>query len=56
MNGEMQSCMQFLRVPIVKLQRAEAIYPAILKEGVVSTMCRGSNFIVLFPGFMWQKK
>jgi hypothetical protein len=56
MSGEMQSCMQSLRVPVVKLQRAEKIYPGILNEGVVSALCRGSHFIVLFPGFMWQKK
>jgi hypothetical protein len=28
--------MHFLRVPVVKLQRVEEIYPAILREGKVS--------------------
>jgi hypothetical protein len=56
MSGEIQSSMQSLRVPVVKLQRVEEIYPALLREGVVSALCRESHFIVLFPGFMWPKK
>jgi len=40
----------------VKLQRVEEIYPAILREGMVSALCRESHFIILFPGFMWSKK
>ena len=51
LRGEIQSNMQFLRVPVVKLQRVEEIYPSILREGMVSALCRENNFIVIITGF-----
>jgi len=56
MSGEIEGSMQSLRVPVVKLERVEKIYPSILREGVVSALCRENNFFILFPGFMWPKK
>jgi hypothetical protein len=55
MSSEIHSRMQCVQVPVEKLQRVEEICPAILGEGVVSALSRESNFIVLFPGFMWPK-
>jgi hypothetical protein len=56
MSGEIQSSVQFLRVPVLKLQRVEEVYPAILRGTVVSALCKESHFIVLFTGFVWPKK
>ena len=49
MSGEIESSMQFLRVPVVKLQRVEEIHPAILRESTVSALCRENSFIVIIP-------
>ena len=51
-SGLMESSMQSLRVPIAKLQRVEIIYPAILREGVVSALCRESHFIIIPGNYM----
>jgi hypothetical protein len=56
MNGEIHSKVQCVREPVVRLQRVQEIYPAILREGMVSALSRESHFIVLFPEFMWPKK
>jgi len=39
-----------------EISGVEEIYPAILREGMVSALCRESHFIVIVPGFMWPKK
>jgi hypothetical protein len=49
MRGEIQNSMQSRRVPVVKLQRVEEIYPYVLGEGSVSALCRENNFIILIP-------
>jgi hypothetical protein len=51
----MQSSMQSLRVPVVKLQRVEEIYP-ILKEGMVSALWRENHFIILIPKIYLAKE
>jgi hypothetical protein len=56
MSGEIQGSMESLRVPVVKLQRVEEVYPGVLRESRVSALCREKNFVILFPGFMWPKK
>jgi hypothetical protein len=38
-------------VPVVRLDRVEEIYPALLRESMVSVLCRERNLIILFPGF-----
>jgi hypothetical protein len=48
--------MQSLRVPVVKPQGVEEIYPYVLGESKVSALCREKYFIVLLPEFMWPKK
>jgi hypothetical protein len=56
MSGEIHSSMQCVQLPKVILQQVETIYPALLRVGVVSALCRLSHFIVLFPVFIWPKK
>jgi hypothetical protein len=43
-------------VPIIKLRRVEEIYPSVLRESVVSALCRERKVFILFTGFMWPKK
>jgi hypothetical protein len=43
--------MQSLRVPVVRIERVEEIYPLLLGESTVSVLCRERNLIILFPGF-----
>jgi hypothetical protein len=47
MRGVIENRMQSLRLPIVKLQRVEKIYPSVLRESMVSALCRENNFIIL---------
>jgi hypothetical protein len=56
MNAEIQNGVQSLRMPLLKIQRVEEIYPAVLRGGMVSALFRESHFIVLFRGFMGPKK
>jgi hypothetical protein len=56
MRGEMQSSMQSMRVPVVKLQMVEEIYPSILREGMVSALCIENNFIILIPRIYLTKE
>jgi hypothetical protein len=45
MSGQIQSSMQSVQVPVMKL-----------RGSVVSALFRESHFIILFPGFMWSQK
>jgi hypothetical protein len=56
MRGEMQSSMQSIRVPVLKLQRVEKIYPFILREGMVSALCIENHFIILIPRIYLAKE
>jgi len=56
MNFQIQGRIQSLRVPVVKLQRVEKIYPYVPRESKVSAWDMEKNLIVLLPGFMWPKK
>jgi len=49
MRDEIESSMQSQQVPVVKLQRVEEIYPSILRESMVSALCRENNFIIILP-------
>jgi hypothetical protein len=55
--SRLQNAMESLatRVPVIVLQRVEERYPAV-KEGMVSAVCTGESFIILFLGSIWPKE
>jgi hypothetical protein len=56
-NSRLQNAMEshVTKVPVIVLQRVEERFPAV-REGVVSAVCTGESFIILFLGSIWPKE